>query len=73
MRGSFSHPNSIIQQAAKAIEVFSSIVTGKKIEQQAVEDSSLNRWKAPPLGWFNANWDVGVDRKKECVCSDPNN
>ena len=65
--GSFSHPNSIIQQTAKAIEEFSSIVVGKKIKRQAAGDSSLNRWKAPPLGWFKANWDAGVDRKKERV------
>ena len=42
-------------------------MVGEKIKRQAAGDSSLNRWKAPLLGWFKVNWDAGMDRKKEHV------
>lgn len=36
----------------------------KKQKDDPPGDPFCSAWQAPPQGWYKANWDAGVDRKK---------
>lgn len=65
--GPFLHPSRIVQQATQAMEVFQALRSGSKITPPPADHPTINPWMAPPNGWFKANWDAGVNRRKGCV------
>ncbi|XP_059436785.1 uncharacterized protein LOC132169849 [Corylus avellana] len=64
---SFLNPNRIVQQATQAMEVFQTLMDRRKITAAPAEQPTVHTWMASPHGWFKANWDARVDRRKGCV------
>jgi hypothetical protein len=59
----FLHPNSIIEQTRQEIVLLKTLTEGEKKQSTLVGDPPSSSWKAPPQGWYKANWDAGVDKK----------
>ncbi|XP_059441991.1 uncharacterized protein LOC132174335 [Corylus avellana] len=60
--GDFLHPNILIQQATRAVNLFH-LVWDEVVLQEFVSDAPTQcNWKNPPIGWFKANWDAGVNQ-----------
>ncbi|XP_059446504.1 uncharacterized protein LOC132178058 [Corylus avellana] len=49
------------------MEVFQALRSGSKIPHPPADHPTINPWRAPPNGWFKANWDARVNRRKGCV------
>jgi hypothetical protein len=60
--GAFIHPNIIVQQTIQTVELFQSVKEGETQPESACPATCF--WKNPPLGWFKANWDAGIDHAK---------
>ena len=62
--GTFSHPNVIIQNSARAVEEQSTLAETIFLPTDPLEDRAIVRWKAPPLGLLKVNWDASIDSKR---------
>ncbi|XP_059436152.1 uncharacterized protein LOC132169081 [Corylus avellana] len=61
--GVFLNPNLLIQQAIRAVTLFHLVRNEVVPQEVACEASNHCNWKNPPIGWFKANWDAGVNQR----------
>jgi ribonuclease HI len=63
--GTFIHPNILVKQAQQEVELLKSLRDeDKKHRSDSPGNPLRSAWQAPPQGWYKANWDASVDRKK---------
>lgn len=62
--GTFLHPNTIVQQATQAVEIYQTLRVGTLRYEAPIGTPTTLLWKAPPLGWYKVNWDAGVNHTK---------
>jgi ribonuclease HI len=61
--GGFLHPNTLVQQATQAVDLFNQVGDETVVKESAAGVPTPTPWKHPPVGWFKANWDAGVNHK----------
>jgi ribonuclease HI len=62
--GTFEHPDFLVKQAHQEMEVLRNLMDEERRKKEPPDDPPNSTWKAPPQGWYKANWDAGIDRKK---------
>jgi hypothetical protein len=62
--GTFEHPNFPVKQAQQEVELLKTLLDEERKKHGQSDNPSSSTWKAPPQGWYKANWDAGIDRKK---------
>jgi ribonuclease HI len=60
--GTFSHPNSLVQQARQASEDFQLAQCTRESQQPSPGDPRLQRWNAPLGGWIKLNTNASVNK-----------
>jgi hypothetical protein len=58
----FLHPNAVVQQATQAVDLFHMVGDGVSMQEISGGAPTPCLWKNPPVGWFKANWDAGVNK-----------
>lgn len=60
----FIHPNTLIHEAKRAVENFSTANENGKAQVLATSITHTEHWAGPQTGWLKVNWDVSVQKTK---------
>lgn len=64
MVGPLCTPILLFSKQPRVVETFQTLRAGMLLHEPPIGIPTPFSRKAPPLGWYKANWDAGVNRKK---------